>query len=68
MGCCFAFLSSYDRNLDGFFWGLPTARNLWRKSFFKYGLWPEINHRIIGIYTDITDIRNYGGLKAQWFP
>ena len=22
--------------------GLPTARNLWRKSLMKYGLWPEI--------------------------
>ena len=35
------------------FWGCASARNLWRKSLMKYGLWPEINHRIIGIYTEI---------------
>ena len=35
--------SEFKRMLDGcFFWGLPTARNLWRKSLMKYGLWPEI--------------------------
>ena len=39
------------RNLNGIytdgFYSLK-ARNLWGKSLIKYGLWPEINHRIIG--------------------
>ena len=34
------------RNLDGIytdvFGGCASARNLWRKSLMKYGLWPEI--------------------------
>ena len=30
------------------FFGSLKARNLWGKSLIKYGLWPEINHRIIG--------------------
>ena len=38
------------RNLDGiytefirmFFGGCASARNLWRKSLMKYGLWSEI--------------------------
>ena len=34
------------------FFSSLKARNLWRKSLRKYGLWPEINHRIIGIYTE----------------
>ena len=39
------------------FWGLPTARNLWRKSLMKYGLWPEINHRNLdGIYAEIKSL------------
>ena len=46
----------FKRNLDGFFWGLPTARNLWRKSFFKYGLWPEINHRNLYGYYGYTEL------------
>ena len=50
------------------FLGVAYGKKSLEEIFFLYGLWPEINHRIIGIYTDITDIRNYGGLKAQWFP
>jgi len=42
----------YHRNLDGFrrmsFWGLLRKKSL-EEIFNKYGLWPEINHRIIGI-------------------
>ena len=33
--------SEFIRMLDGCFWGC-FARNLWRKSLMKYGLWPEI--------------------------
>ena len=38
------FIGSSDirRMLDGCFWGCASARNLWRKSLMKYGLWPEI--------------------------
>ena len=36
------------RVIRGFFLGSLKARNLWGKSLIKYGLWPEINHRIIG--------------------
>ena len=48
------------------FWGLPTARNLWRKSLMKYGLRPEINHHrnLYGIYTDIFGVASqeiFGG-------
>ena len=48
----------FKRNLDGFFGGLPTARNLWRKSLMKYGLWPEINHHrnLDGIQTEIKSL------------
>ena len=34
------------RVFRGFFGGC-FARNLWGKSLTKYGLWPEINHRIV---------------------
>ena len=36
------FIIDLRRNLDGCFWGSLKARNLWRKSLIKYGLWPEI--------------------------
>ena len=43
--------SSDHRNLNGIytdvFLGSLKARNLLWKSFLKYGLWPEINHRIV---------------------
>ena len=53
--------SSDHRNLDGIytdeFLGSLKARNLLWKSFLKYGLWPEINHRnLYGIYTEITSL------------
>ena len=60
--------SSDHRNLDGIytdeFLGSLKARNLWRKSLMKYGLWPEINHRNLnGIYTDVLGVA-YG--KMFW--
>ena len=51
-----------DFRLHGFF-GLPTARNLWRKSFMKYGLWPEINHRILDGHTDFR-LHGFFGLPT----
>ena len=34
--------SEFRRMLNGYFFGCASARNLWRKSLMKYGLWPEI--------------------------
>ncbi|OYP38979.1 hypothetical protein CIK90_04540 [Prevotella sp. P5-126] len=47
----------FKRNLDGFFWGLPTARNLWRKSFFYMAFGQK---SIIGSSEFIRILRIYG--------
>ena len=49
----------FKRNLDGFFLGLPTARNLWRKSFF---IWPLARNQS----SDHRNLYGYYGYTELW--